>query len=314
MTSPFIQKTALLSLMFWVGLFIVGAKAQTSGTDSGVSSINKSEHNVRQGQKLGAPIVLELFTTADCTACIVADRMLYDSTLKPNVIGLSCQIQDMNTATSDVSKQTTENTTATAPMTGESTVDIGAAGGADPCLFRLWTYTPKQGSNAAKVTVPTFILNGQETVRLNDGTNFASILARYDFTPPNQTQLIETLWKDQQTITLNLPDNQEMQTFKQSASLWLIRYQDILVESKQDGVNAGKVLRFSNVVKDITHIGKWHGIQRTLDISVPKAPGGKEKGGYVILAQEAMGKPVLAVGRLIDYAIEVEPQQGAPSP
>jgi len=66
-------------------------------------------------------------------------------------------------------------------------------------------------------------------------------------------------------------------------------------------MNKGRVLRFSNIIQNSKHIGKWHQQMRVLDIDVEPPQGGKDRGGYVVLIQEMMGEPILAAGKLVDY-------------
>ena len=108
-------------------------------------------------------------------------------------------------------------------------------------------------------------------------------------------------WKDEDTISIQMPNDPKGEAQKRSSGIWLIRYKDMAVEKIEDGVNKGRVLRFSNIVQDIRHIGKWHSMMRIIEFDVPKPQGGKERGGYVVVSQEMMGDPILASGKLPDY-------------
>src|SRR5690606_13611893 len=97
-------------------------------------------------------------------------------------------------------------------------------------------------------------------------------------------------WKDKDTVTIHTPEaqNPDLRDWR-SASLWLIRYKDIEIEKVDEGVNKGRVLRFSNVIQSIDHIAKWYGPARIIDVDVAAPEGGEMRGGYVVIAQELMG-------------------------
>lgn len=233
------------------------------------------------------PIVLELFTTTDCSACALADRMLYDTMLKDkDIIALSCKVTDLSDATVE-------------GIADPRTVIKKQSGPMDPCILRQWAF--RAGRTDTNVTIPAFIFNGQELVRMHDMNYFMKILKAYHYKSRNKSLQAFLSWKDQDTITVHLPEDPNIEKNPRSASVWIVRYKDIVVEKVEEGINKGRVLRFSNVIQDTKHIGKWHGHMRSMDIDVPPPQGGKERGGYVILVQELMGSPVLAAGKLEDY-------------
>jgi hypothetical protein len=133
---------------------------------------------------------------------------------------------------------------------------------------------------------------------------FLNTLTSYHFEGRNRALEVYMQWKDKDTITIGLPQHPRASAKnKISGSVWLIRYKDMEVQKIDVGQNAGRVLRFSNIIQSIRHIAKWHGTVRSLDIDVDPPKGGKDRGGYVILVQEMMGEPVQAAGKLEDYAM-----------
>lgn len=245
------------------------------------------ELNERFG-KTESPIFLELFTTTDCSACVYADRMLYDASKDKNVIALSCRIQDM----SEIKRWDEKDA-----MGDESNYD----GPMDPCVFRQWTY--KLGINERDITlsIPSFYFNGYDTVTSGDLTYFDNTLNLYHYAHKNKALEVFMQWKDDDTVTINLPTDPKIEKQSLNASVWLIRYKDMEVQRVDVGVNKGRVLRFSNIIQDIRHIAKWHGHMRSIDVDVPKPEGGRERGGYVVVVAEMMGEPVMAAGKLADY-------------
>ena len=246
-----------------------------------------------QEGKVDSPIVIELFTTADCTACVFADRILYDTMKEKNIIALSCKINDLSELrTNDYKKR--EHESSKEPLQKQD-------GPMDPCVFRQWAYRSSDNSSEVKITIPTFIFNGYDKIGADDSNYFIQTLNSYRYVGKNKTLEVFMNWKDKDTITVHLPEDPKAGDTKRSASVWIIRYKDMMVEKVDQGMNKGRVLRFSNIIQDIKHIGKWHSDMRKIDVDVAAPQGGKDKGGYVILVQEMMGEPILAAGKLVDY-------------
>jgi hypothetical protein len=184
----------------------------------------------------------------------------------------------------------------------------------DPCVFRYWAYETGPGSNVTDLGIPSFFFNGDEQIKTADLTFFDQTRASYSFA--RNTDLLEIFltWKDEDTITVNLPNDPISKDKGVNAGVWIVRYKDMDVQKVESGVNAGRVLRFSNIIQDTRHIAKWRGQERTIDVDVEKPKGGKERGGHVILVQEFMGSPILAAGRLADYPMpnDIKPKSVKP--
>ncbi len=271
MTCFSIHKILVFGLVLTLGFSgSVAANAQSTP-----SSRERDKDKVR----VDAPIVLELYTASDCSACIFADRMLYDAAKDKNVIALSCHIEDTN-------------------VEGKGKPDSGPI---DPCVLRQWAYSSAKRDEAVDITIPTFIFNGRTKVGSGRMQDLPAEVENYHFQHVNDAVHVPIRWKDDNTISIQLPENQKRLKAKRVASVWIIRYKDMEVEKIETGTNAGKVLRFSNIVQSVEHVGKWHGSARTIDVDVTKPQGGKERGGYAVIVQEMMGTPILAAGKLADY-------------
>ncbi len=299
MTCFSILKSSLFAVAagFIISLAPFSASAQVQPPQEEVDKIiaeDKRKADEQEG-KSDSPILLELFTTADCTACVFADRILYDTIKEKNVIALSCKITDLSELRSQDYKQIETNESEEEEKAGTQ------QGPMDPCVFRLWSYRSSKSSNETKITIPTFIFNGLDKVGAEDTNYFLQSLNSFRYVSKNKTLEVFMRWKDKDTITIHLPEDPNAETTKVSASVWIIRYKDMMVEKVDKGMNKGRVLRFSNIIQDIKHIGKWHSKMRTIDVDVAPPQGGKEKGGYVVVVQEMMGEPVLAAGKLVDY-------------
>lgn len=297
MTCFSILKSSLFALTagFIIGLAPAPAAAQTQPPQEEVDKIIAEDKRIAD-EKAGltdSPIVVELFTTADCTACVFADRILYDTMKEKNIIALSCKINDLSELRANDYRNIESH------VSEEETK--AQSGPMDPCVFRQWSYFASQTAAETKITIPTFIFNGSDTVSAEDTRFYLQTLNGYRHVSKNKTLEVFMSWKDKDTITVHLPEDPKTKKDKTSASVWIVRYKDMMVEKVDKGMNKGRVLRFSNIIQDVKHIGKWHSQMRTIDVDVPAPQGGKEKGGYVILVQEMMGEPVLAAGKLVDY-------------
>ena len=283
MTCFSIQKSPLFLLLAALLLAAPAGAQDVSGTE---------QEKILASGRVEAPIVIELFTAADCSACVLADRMLYDAIQDKNVIALSCKVADGSFLSDKKSREEQ-----TGPM--------------DPCVFRQWTYRNNNSTRDVSVTLPQIIMNGDDFLSGNTMSRFYNRVENYHYAYVNKALEVMARWKDQDTISINLPAAPSVRRDRKG-SVWIIRYKDMEVEKITEGVNAGRVLRFSNIVKDIRHVGKWHGTPRTIEVDVPKPQGGKERGGYAIVVQELMGSPILAAGKLEDYPLPNDIKRDTP--
>jgi len=283
MTCFSIQKSLLFSLSFFLLAVPVAVVFAQEDQTAKMVEDEREERNV----KTTAPIVLELFTASDCTACILADRMLYDAIKDKQVIGLSCHIKDTQSLRNQRDEKSKE--ISKGPM--------------DPCTFRQWAYESSRSEDDVSINIPMFKFNGDRELGVDSMQTFLNTLNGYHFLGRNKALEVFMQWKDKDTITISLPQHPRADKQKISGSVWLVRYKDMEVQKIDVGQTAGRVLRFSNIIQDIRHIGKWHGKLRSVDLDVAPPKGGKDRGGYVILVQEMMGEPMQAAGKLEDYAM-----------
>lgn len=287
MTCFSIQKSLLFSLFVSFAFLLLATLpapvlAQGNGTE-----LESGDPSNPRTQKTDGPIVIELFTASDCTACILADRMLYDAIKDKQVIGLSCHIEDIKSL----------KNTPYAKDSGESN-----AGPMDPCIFRQWAYQSGRTQNDVSINIPEFRFNGELDMGVDSMQGFMNTIGSYHYMARNKALSVFMQWKDKDTITIGLPQHPRGGgKEKISGSVWLVRYKDMEVQKIDSGQNAGRVLRFSNIIQNSRHVGKWYGTVRSLNIDVDPPKGGKDRGGYVILVQEMMGEPMQAAGKLEDY-------------
>lgn len=298
MTCFSIQKFTIFSLI--AAGFLLAATPASAQTLLNEDGQRMSEEEIRKSERVNLPIVVELFTASDCSACVLADRVLYDAMKDKNVIALSCHMKDFaNTGDGRIEERGKDG-------------GIVTDGPMDPCVFRQWAYKSSGRRQDVSITIPEFIINGQEMLGVESMALFGRYLDNYHYSSINKTLEVLAKWKDKDTITIHLPQGVETIFGKPSGSVWIIRYKDMAVERIDEGVNRGKVLRFSNIVQDIRHVGKWRGDIRSFDVDVAPPQGGKERGGYAIVVQEMMGRPMLAAGMLPDYPMPNDIKPEAP--
>lgn len=297
MTCFSIQKSLRLALPL---MLLLGFAFPVNAQDKPAATAEKAKEGEQPSVKSAGPIVLELFTASDCSACILADRILYDAMKDKDVIALSCHIEDMADAPEDTVAEERGKEDKPGEFTDNTTNEP-----MDPCTFRQWAFASNGSGRDKTIVIPMFYFNGRESTHGNDLNYFNGLLNNYHQEHRNNT--LETLmrWKDKDTISIHLPQA-ENENAKINASIWIVRYKNMAVNKMDTGINKGRVLRFSNIVQSITHIGKWRGVMRDLDIDVTAPQGGKERGGYAILISENYGSPYLAAGNLPDYPVAAD--------
>lgn len=267
--------TRLTTKFLW--LFISLLWVFTPGLSARAQTID--DVNVKDGQ----PLVVELFTSVNCSACMEADRLLYDLSKKKNVIALGCHVEYWDAGT------------------------VKDPTGLEACTYRQWTYKSSGTMSSAEVTVPNFIFNGRQSIQKLQIRNIFNYILLELSGGHRHPLAIDMKWKDQKNIYVTLPETGWKLDKRDSFSVWLIRYQDSLVKKVDDGQTAGRVLRFTNVVKNSRHIAKWHGEKRTIEVEVDVPQGGAERGGYVVMIHSINGSEVVGAGKLADFKIKKKP-------
>lgn len=245
----------------------------------------------------GSPIVVELFTSTNCSACMPADRLLYDIAKVKNVIALGCHINYWD-------DQTMMDPT-----------------GLEECTYRQWAYRSSGMMGSTSIRVPHFMINGIYSVDNLHTRQFYERLNNAKLSETHKPALVYMEWKDEDTLSINMPNANRKIDDRDSFSVWLIRYQDYMIQKIDSGQTAGRVLRFTNVVREAKHIAKWHGVQRAIEVDVDKPRGGAERGGYVVIIHQINGSEIIAAGKVPDYKVAAddpvktpEPARTAPTP
>ena len=264
---------ALLYKVFFISLICLTA------TLPGKSKAQDSLFGNKPWTDGKSPLVVELFTATNCSACMIADRYLYEMIKDPNVIALSCHVKYWD-------ENTLKNPT-----------------GLEACTYRQWAYRSSGRMDDTDVRIPYIMIDGAHNVRLNDRLNFFDQVQRGRSTAQRTPLWIDMAWGEQDSVLVTLPDaprNFNINLYN-SFSVWLIRYQDYNIQRVIDPKGNQRVLRFSNVVQKAKHIAKWHGEGRTIEVNVPPLPEDKsERGGYAVIIHEMNGSDIYAAGKLTD--------------
>lgn len=240
----------------------------------------------------GSPIVVELFTATNCSACMPADRILYDISKMKNVIALGCHINYWDEQT------------------------LGDPTGLEECTYRQWAYRSSGMLAGTDVKIPHFMINGAYSVDRSHTRLFYNRLAQAKKSTVHKPGQIFMEWADEDTLRIHMPNANRKIDTRDSFSVWLIRYQDQTIQRVNDGQTKGRVLRFTNVVKGAKHIAKWHGKTRVIDVDVDKPPADVgERGGYVTIIHQVNGSEIIAAGKVDDYKVKPEgPKKAVPAP
>ena len=234
-------------------------------------------------QSLNKPLVVEMFTTPNCGACVPAERFMLDLAKQPDTIALSCVIENWES-------------------------DVDDPSGLDPCFFRLWSYYNDQ-NNDSQIWVPNAVISGKNPMRARDLERVKQNITLERRDVINPTQRIFLQWDDPETLSINLPRAPRGFGENKTHSVYLIRYQAKDIRKIEGGKNDGRVFRYTNVVKDTDHVGVWYGEVRTIKVKVrPEPENPDEAGGYAVLTQDMAGQIISAAGQIADYSIVNDPE------
>ena len=229
---------------------------------------------------LNHPVVVELFTSTDCPGCAVADSILFKIRDHPKIIALGCHVDYFG----------------------------AVAGFKDPgseeCTHRQWYYHTYRWDGEAELVTPQFVTNGDLKFRaLYAYEIFNKIKITYERRRPPEWILFEKLNEDK--LRLYLPAGDHLLRNKnKSHGVWLIRYHDsdVLKVPPLDGKDTPRIIRYTNIVKKIYHVGRWYGEPRMLDVDLTHFSDEirNEPGGWAAIIQHMNGDLIVAAGKLPD--------------
>jgi hypothetical protein len=82
-----------------------------------------------------------------------------------------------------------------------------------------------------------------------------------------------------------------------SGTLWLVLYSEVEEVSIERGENAGRTIRYHNVVREMSPIGMWKG--KAVSLNLPKSDvQGRGYGGCAVLLQAGSAGPIIGAAAL----------------
>jgi hypothetical protein len=233
---------------------------------------------------LDHPVVVELFTSTDCPGCSVADSVLFKIRDHPKIIALGCHVDYFG------------------PVAGNKDP------GNQECTNRQWYYDTYRWDGEADLVTPQFITNGELKFRaLYAYEIFKKIQITYEKRLAPKWIKFEQL--DDDTLRLHLPDDDHILFHRgESHGVWLIRYldSDVLKIPPADENGTPKVIRYTNIVKKMRHVGRWYGEPRTVDVDLRYFDDEirLKQGGWAAIIQYLNGARIVAAGKLPDKPVD----------
>ncbi len=210
--------------------------------------------------------VIELFTSQGCYSCPPADALLGDLIHSDRrIIGLEFHVDYWDELT------------------------YGHAGKwKDPFSDPRYTdrqrkYHGQRLSGQRGVYTPQAIINGRfATV----GTNRRAIESALNDAAAQSSQMDISLRKhSDRGLTVSVNGDA-----KQSAAVWLMIFDHKRVTSVRNGENQGKTLTNHNVIREMKHIGNWHG--QPVSVSIADIAMADDQGCAIVVQQADQG-PIL---------------------
>jgi len=223
------------------------------------------------------PIVIEFFTSIDCLACLRAESIFNTLSQREDVIALACHIDQWD---------------------AENVSDFSIK----ECEYRQWAYKDSRMIENTRLDIPYMVLNGETELSFWELDRLDSSLNRIREFKRTQTFPIEVDWIDREMLQINIPA--QAQYRDNSYNVWLLRYRDSLIKKIEEGENAGRIVKFTNLVEEINQVTKWNGLEKDLTVKVGAPPGGNLRGGYAVLIQRLNGDRVIGAGKVVDYPVD----------
>lgn len=207
------------------------------------------------------PVVLELYTSQGCSSCPPADRLMNELTKRPDVIALSLHVDYWDYI---------------------GWKDIFA----DPAFTeRQRRYAQAAGTRT--IYTPQMIIGGVDHVVGNHSMAVAETLMRHKMRVP---KVEISVTRNGLELTVSAKARSSLDS---AAIIQLVQFSPEETVSITRGENAGRTLRYHNVVRSWQVVGEWSGIEpleliaRTSEAGLPA----------VVLIQAANHGPMLAAAR-----------------
>lgn len=201
---------------------------------------------------MAGPVVVELFTSQGCSSCPPADANLGRLIDRADVLALSFGVAYWD--------------------------HLGWEDTFARREFAARQHAYARTFNASSVYTPQMIVNGRQALIGNDLDEIEASIAALG--APQETTV--TLAPDRVAIAAGQP--------VAAADIWLIRYEPGTIQVPvARGENGGRTLSISHVVRELTRLGEWTGMQTELPL-----PSGDPALRRAILVQVRQSGAILA--------------------
>lgn len=212
------------------------------------------------GTAAARPLVVELFTSEGCASCPPADAYLRELAKRADVLALSFHVDYWDTP-----------------------------GWKDTLGDHAFT-TRQQAYNAAMklrgVYTPQMVIDGAAE---GVGSRRAEISAKIAAREASSSTVPMDVTRTGDTLKLKIAAGEKPAS---PATIWLLRYVKIEPVTIRRGENAGKMITYVNVVRDMRPIGLWDG--REMEMPLPTLGSGH----YAALLQTGKTGPMLGATRI----------------
>jgi hypothetical protein len=222
-------------------------------------------------QAAGRPVLVELFTSQGCSSCPPADGFMNDLTKQPGVVAL------------------------TMPVDIWDYLGWKDTFAKHEFSLRQQAYAP--GLPSRSVFTPQMVVGGIADVvgsRRDEASGLIAAQANGDV--PGAAL---TLTLNGDTAIIEIPETPALKDT--NATVWVARVLSSREVNIGDGENRGKVIVYSNIVRDLDAAGMWHGEALRLEVPARKNSGDTYDRLAVFVQQGETG-PVLGAA-LIDVPL-----------
>ena len=216
----------------------------------------------------GPRTVIELYTSQGCNSCPPADGILGELAARNDVVALS------------------EHITYWDYLGWKDTFGSKAA------TQRQRAYGREFGRSS--VYTPQMVVGGREHVVGSDAAALGRAVQRDR--ADDRLRLDVTLTQgDANTILAHIPAHESGR--RESAVVWLFRYDRTRTVAIERGENAGKKLTYHNVVGEIRLLATWRGEAMTIPLALDDLKAGGRDGCAIVVQRRGTG-PIIGAARL----------------
>lgn len=214
------------------------------------------------------PTVVELYTSQGCAACVNADQYLQKLAVRKDVIALTIPVTYWDYLG-------WKDTFAKPEFDDRQRAYATAAGSSD-------IYTPQ------------IIIDG-EHIEVGSQTSVIDEVIAFQIGQRPPAVPID-LWPLGRTVVVNIGAH-ALPRGASSATIWLVQYQARRQVTVSAGENAGKMLSYANLVRNLTPLGVWRGESKGLSLPVRDLTKAAYSGFAVLLQVEDAG-PVIGAAMM----------------